>query len=294
MPTAFIIHGHDIDARDSLDAFLTALGLTVRPFHSAASVSHTVLQTVEAGIRDADVVFVLFTPDEQALYHDPRTGEYRARDDHDELLAGWQPRPNVVLEAGIALGVARDKTALLRLGRLRRISDLDGIRYIDLDDDTALYQLVAFVRDVVPTFEPASPLPSLDSVRRHKRRRRPHHDELAELEADLRGLSSGRVTFLRVLQEYVRVHPESADWDSTSLVDFFQNHYDPDPNGARARATDGFFWNLLIIGVIGYSSIDSGWDHDELWWVNQQQYVDLTSRGMALLHKLQSAASPTA
>ena len=47
-----------------------------------------------------------------------------------------QPRPNVLLEAGMSIALNKNKTVIVRIGNCRRISDLDGINFITLDNSS--------------------------------------------------------------------------------------------------------------------------------------------------------------
>ena len=51
-----------------------------------------------------------------------------------KLRPVWQPRPNVLLEAGMALAVDPDNTVLVEIGRIRRASDLDGLNTVRLSN----------------------------------------------------------------------------------------------------------------------------------------------------------------
>jgi hypothetical protein len=140
MPTAFIIHGHDHEARRAVEKFMRSLGVEVVPFHRAPSEANDmeqVLYKLRAGIEQADVVIALLTPDEQATWHDPVTGAYSGKTLNGESLAGWQPRPNVILETGLAAGIAKGKTIVVRVGPVRTISDLAGVLMINLEDALA-------------------------------------------------------------------------------------------------------------------------------------------------------------
>ena len=54
-----------------------------------------------------------------------------------------QPRPNVLIELGMALSAYRNRTIIVELGRLRRIADLDGLNVIRFDGSgTAIGKLV--------------------------------------------------------------------------------------------------------------------------------------------------------
>src|SRR5262245_14605251 len=147
-PTAFIVHGHDDKAKATLETFLTSLGIEVLTFarSGANDLTGTNLDAALAGIDRANVVFLLFTPDEQTSLHDPATGQYTATVENGEPGAGWQPRPNVLIEAGIAVAVARKKTALIKLGTIRRISDIDGVRHIELHKPQGHQELWDFIR----------------------------------------------------------------------------------------------------------------------------------------------------
>ncbi len=53
-----------------------------------------------------------------------------------------QPRPNVLLEAGVALGVDPDHVVIVEVGPLRGASDLDGLNTVRLSNEaTTRYAL---------------------------------------------------------------------------------------------------------------------------------------------------------
>jgi len=53
-------------------------------------------------------------------------------EDATDLRLRGQSRQNVILEAGLAMGVDRDRTILVELGSIRRASDFDGLNTIRL------------------------------------------------------------------------------------------------------------------------------------------------------------------
>jgi hypothetical protein len=301
MPTAFIIHGQDRRVREELEKFLKAVGFTILPFHAAAAGEaqvDAVLRNVESAVKQADVVIVLFTPEEHASFHDPETGRYVASTKTGEQMGGWQPRPNVIFEAGIAVASAKEKTILLRIGSVRVSSDLAGLMFVDLDADNAKDVLLNRLRDKVKDLRvEAAPADNHPGDFRVPRNRWPHHDELGELESELAALRvpGSRKTVLMALLDFLAAHRKSAMWNSSKIIQFISKHV------CRDRKDDGstnwVFWQLMITGVFAFDDIDEnadGWAdfEKELWWDDMQEYVSLTPRGLALLRKLDVMRAP--
>ncbi|MGW0239871.1 CATRA conflict system CASPASE/TPR repeat-associated protein [Micromonospora chalcea] len=130
----FVIHGRDDQARRALWSFLQAIDLhpldweevvqeTGRPSPYMGEVLEKAFQTNQAAV-------VLMTPDDGAVLHE----SLRDKGDRsfESQLTG-QVRPNVLLEAGMALGLQRDRTVVIEIGRLRPVSDLAGINTIHFD-----------------------------------------------------------------------------------------------------------------------------------------------------------------
>src|SRR5947208_4172646 len=117
MASVFIIHGHDMEARNELVKFVNSLGLEVLEFHMGEKQDRPmsmIFDTVLNGIQSADAVIALFTPDEHSASYVPSTGTYSGKNRNGEKWEGWQARPNVIFEAGIALGIAIDKTIIVK------------------------------------------------------------------------------------------------------------------------------------------------------------------------------------
>jgi predicted nucleotide-binding protein len=133
----FLVHGRNGRARAAVERMLNHLSLTTVQWEQAiaatGSASPYVLQTIEAGFKLAQAAVVLFTPDETASLRE----ELRKKDDRHAMLGGVQPRPNVLIEAGIALGMQRDRTVIVEVCTVREISDLAGINTVRLNASPA-------------------------------------------------------------------------------------------------------------------------------------------------------------
>jgi hypothetical protein len=131
--SVFVIHGRDEEARAALFSFLQDLDLhpmqweeVVRKTGKATPYNGEV---VARAFNEATAVVVLMTPDDEARLHT----DLRSDDEppHELELTG-QPRPNVFLEAGMALQAQPNRTIFVEIGSLRPASDLDGLNVVRL------------------------------------------------------------------------------------------------------------------------------------------------------------------
>ena len=129
----FVVHGRNLGARDALFEFLRAIDL--HPMEWAEAVGATgktspyIGEILDAAFSKAHAVVVLFTPDDEARLRQ----ELRRDSDppHETELTG-QARPNVLFEAGMAMGRYPERTILVELGSLRPFSDISGLHVIRL------------------------------------------------------------------------------------------------------------------------------------------------------------------
>lgn len=131
--TVFVIHGRNEGARNSIFQFLRSLGLSPLEWNHAVrktgSASPYTGDVVDEALGDAQAIVALLTPDDEAQLKE----KFREPDENEELPRG-QPRPNVIFEAGMAMGRKQARTVIIELGDLRGFSDIRGRHTIRLDD----------------------------------------------------------------------------------------------------------------------------------------------------------------
>jgi len=129
----FVIYGQNIAAYNELCKFLRSLKLDPKSFFDVSNELHgspTVLEIIRHGMNQAAGVLALFTPDEWANLR-PELAQAGAK---GEGLCRWQARPNVIFEAGLAMGVDAARTIFVRLGSVSLFSDVGGIHAVHLDN----------------------------------------------------------------------------------------------------------------------------------------------------------------
>jgi predicted nucleotide-binding protein len=133
----FVVHGRNLEARNSLFRFLRSIGL--RPLEWSQAIQLTgkaspfIGEILDVAFSNAQAVVVLMTPDDVAQLQE------QFRSSHDPLyesqLTG-QARPNVLFEAGMAMGRNPNRTVIVELGTLRPFSDIAGRHTVRLSNDS--------------------------------------------------------------------------------------------------------------------------------------------------------------
>lgn len=138
----FVVHGRNDKAAGAMFTFLRALGLKPLEWSQAVALtgkgSPYVGEILDAAFEVAQAVVVLMTPDEVA-YLRP---EFGSQED-PETDPGPQARPNVLFEAGMAMGRDSTRTILVEFGKVRPFSDVGGRHVIRLNGTAGKRQELA-------------------------------------------------------------------------------------------------------------------------------------------------------
>jgi predicted nucleotide-binding protein len=123
-----VVYGHDTEANNALFDWLRAIGLQPQEWsqviRATGSASPYIGQALERAFSNAQAVVAFFTPDERVLS--------RSASPKDPSAWRMQARPNVLIEAGMALTTHPDRTVLVMLGDQELPSDLAGRHYVRL------------------------------------------------------------------------------------------------------------------------------------------------------------------
>lgn len=140
----FVVHGRNLKLRGALFAFLRSIGLNPTEWSQAVKAtgksSPYVGEVLDDAFSEAQAVVVLLTPDDRAFL---RESLRKVNDPSYESTPTLQARPNVLFEAGMAMGRCPDRTVLVEVGDLRPFSDIGGRHIIKLNNSTERRQELA-------------------------------------------------------------------------------------------------------------------------------------------------------
>lgn len=136
--TVFVVHGRNKEARRAIFAFLRSIGLRPLEWTHARGLTGVATpyigQVLDSAFANAQAVVVLLSPDE-VVHLRP---EYASSADDPELQPGLQARPNVLFEAGMAMGRDPSRTIMVELGSVRPFSDVAGRHAVHLSNTPAM------------------------------------------------------------------------------------------------------------------------------------------------------------
>ena len=129
----FVVHGRDEKLTASMFALLRALDLRPREWTELVQATGRGSpyngEVVERALEIAQGIVVMLTPDD----------ETRLRSDlcekPDEGNLERQPRPNVLIELGMALARCEERTVIVEFGKMRGASDIHGRNVVRVSND---------------------------------------------------------------------------------------------------------------------------------------------------------------
>ncbi len=128
-----VVYGRNQVLRDSMFDFLRALKLDPIEWSEAVratgKASPYVGEILDAAFKMAQAVVVLLSADESVQLR----RELCADEDEFARERGFQPRANVLIEAGMALARAEDRTLLVKVGTVNIASDIHGRHVVTMD-----------------------------------------------------------------------------------------------------------------------------------------------------------------
>lgn len=131
----FVVYGRNSKAHDAVFAFLQAIDLAPMEWEevlaTAKDPSPYVGDALEHGFSSAQAAVVVLTGDDMARCG---TRYVKTHDAAEEKVLTAQPRPNVLFEAGMAMGKYPTRTLLVSLGPYRKFSDIDGRHILHLSN----------------------------------------------------------------------------------------------------------------------------------------------------------------
>jgi hypothetical protein len=286
----FVIHGHDLEAREELVKLLRTVGADWLSFEDVAISlpgSPYIADVVLEGIRRAKAVVALFTPDEHAVRHQPATPRYLG---DQRSGSRWQARPNVMFEAGIAQGIARERMLVVTIGKdVELFPDVGGVHFVRLDEEGGkrlfAHRLAAML-DIQPPPDIDIESPESGDFIRVRRTRWTDHDELAHLEKVLSDEHVGAppVTLLEVLQAAAAA-TTSVDWSRRKPIQFMEAVRELWPSGLVPSRSA---WWFIVHGLFEFKDIDDWLGED---WRTTLDRTVISLRGLRLIQKWQLIAT---
>jgi hypothetical protein len=283
--TVFLIYGQDRKARDELTKFVRAVGLQELSFEEVANRLGTtpfVAEVVLAGLQQAQAIIALFTPDELTTLYEAN-GEISS---HPQGSSRWQARPNVIFEAGVAYGIAREKTIIVTIGSdVELFSDIGGTHILDLTRPDAKNQLLQRLQTAIPSMSRPGPgwEQRAGNFQRVLRRRWDAYDELEDLRLKLDDWSVGRNSAYEVLVKVASTYPDQ-DWSQSPPAMFMEEV----AHRFNVNTTEKIFFVLLCHSFFEFHHPFETW-FDGSGTKSKQYfpYIKFSNRGLALMEKLQ-------
>lgn len=137
----FVVYGRNEAIRRAVFSFLRSVDLLPIEWPKVVELSGQgapyIGDALDAGLSPAKAIVVVMTPDDEARLREEFQSE---SDGTSETELTGQARPNVLFEAGLAFGFARERTIVIQFGILRDFSDIVGRHVIRMDNSIAKRQ----------------------------------------------------------------------------------------------------------------------------------------------------------
>ena len=129
----FVVHGRDNKLRKDFFSFLRAFKLEPIEWSEAIQLtgegSPYIGDVLEKAFNVAQAVVVLLSPDDEVRLSPTLC---HSKEDDKETKTQLQARPNVLFEAGMAMGKDPKRTILIEVGKVKEFSDIGGRHVIRL------------------------------------------------------------------------------------------------------------------------------------------------------------------
>lgn len=144
----FVVHGRNLKIQESMYEFLQAIDLRPIKWSQARKATGTpspyIGDILEKAFSISQAVVVLMTPDEEVrLRHDSIDDDDHQYEKEERKEEGYQARPNVLFEAGMAMAKSPENTVIVEIGNLRPFSDIGGRHVVRFDGSTKTRQELA-------------------------------------------------------------------------------------------------------------------------------------------------------
>jgi len=144
--SVFVVHGRDEGLRRAMFQFPRDIGLNPLEWSKAVLLTKKgganphIDDVLDAAMEKVQAVIVLFSPDDLAYLRPALLGK---GEKSTEGKPKGQPRPNVIFEAGLALGRHPEKTLLVQVGAIKGFSDIAGKHLVRMSDEATKKKDVA-------------------------------------------------------------------------------------------------------------------------------------------------------
>lgn len=135
--SVFVIHGRNKALLEALHTFLRAVGVKTIEWPKAVTLAKTpspyLNEILDATFKHVQAVVVLLSGDDEVVLRK----EFRKKSDSaDEKRPRYQPRQNVLFEAGMAVALMPERTLFVQAGKVKILSDIAGRHLLHLSNST--------------------------------------------------------------------------------------------------------------------------------------------------------------